>query len=106
LLRGWWMLRDSPKLGLRPSRVLPHLVDTLLLISALAMAWLSGQYPFVSDWLTAKLLALVAYILLGSYALKRGKHKAIRTRCFFLALLCYGYIVAVAVTRSPGIGIF
>lgn len=100
-LRGWWMLRESPALQQRLARVLPHIVDTLLLGSALSMAVLSGQYPFVQGWLTAKLGGLLAYILLGTMALKRGRSKAIRTRYLVLALLAYGYIVSVALSRNP-----
>ncbi len=100
-LRGWWMLRDSPTLQQRLVRVLPHVVDTLLLGSALSMAFLSGQYPFVQGWLTAKLGGLLAYIVLGAMALKRGRTKAIRARYFVLALLAYGYIVSVALSRNP-----
>jgi uncharacterized membrane protein SirB2 len=100
-LRGWWMLRESPLRQHRLTRVLPHVVDTLLLGSALTMAWLSGQYPFVNGWLTAKLCGLIAYILLGAMALKRGRTKAIRRRYFGLALLAYAYIVSVALTRNP-----
>lgn len=100
-LRGWWMLRDSPILQQRLVRVLPHVVDTLLLGSALSMAVLSGQYPFVQGWLTAKLGGLLAYILLGAMALKRGRTKAIRARYLVLALLAYTYIVSVALSRNP-----
>jgi len=100
-LRGWWMLRDSPTLQQRLVRVLPHVVDTLLLGSALSMAFLSGQYPFVQGWLTAKLGGLLAYIVLGAMALKRGRTKAVRARYFVLALLAYGYIVSVALSRNP-----
>ena len=53
-LRGYWMLVESSRRTQRLARVLPHLVDTLLLGSALTMAWMSGQYPFVMSWLTAK----------------------------------------------------
>lgn len=100
-LRGWWMLRDSPILQQRLVRVLPHVVDTLLLGSALSMAVLSGQYPFVQGWLTAKLGGLLAYILFGAMALKRGRTKAIRARYLVLALLAYTYIISVALSRNP-----
>ena len=100
-LRGWWMLRESPLLEHRLTRILPHMVDSLLLGSALTMAWMSGQYPFVNGWLTAKLFGLLAYILFGMMALKRGRTKAIRGRFFGLAVLAYAYIVSVALTRSP-----
>jgi uncharacterized membrane protein SirB2 len=101
VLRGILMLRDSPLLQARFARVAPHVVDTLLLASAIALAWMSGQYPFAQGWLTAKVLALVAYILLGAMALKRARSKAARTMAFALALATVLYIVSVAFTRNP-----
>jgi len=102
-LRGAWMLVESPLRQHRLTRVLPHMVDTLLLGSAISMAWMSGQYPFVNGWLTAKLFGLLAYILLGMMALKRGRTGVIRQRYFGLALLAYAYIVGVALSRNPTI---
>ena len=104
-MRGLWMLSDSPRLNLRWVRVVPHVVDTLLLGSAIAMAVLSAQYPWVQDWLTAKLIGLLAYILCGMMALRRGKSKATRGMFFATALLAFAYIVSVALTRSP-LGVF
>lgn len=101
LLRGGWMLADSPWLKARLARVLPHVVDSVLLGSALLMAWLSGQYPFAQSWLTAKFFGLLSYILCGSMALKRGKTKQQRIAFLVLAILAYAYIVSVALTRSP-----
>ena len=100
-LRGWWMFRESPQLKARLTRVLPHVLDSLLLGSALTMAYLSGQYPFAQDWLTAKFFGLLAYIVFGAIALKRGKTKTVRLISFGLAVLAYGYIVSVALSRSP-----
>jgi uncharacterized membrane protein SirB2 len=100
-LRGWWMLSGSPLLQARLTRVVPHFVDTLLLGSALIMAWLSGQYPFAQNWLTAKLIGLVAYVLCGTMALKRGKTPRQRLVFLVLALTAFAYIVSVALTRSP-----
>jgi len=100
-LRGCWVLRESPLRLHRLTRVVPHIVDTLLLGSALSMAWMSGQYPFVHGWLTAKLFGLLAYILFGMMALKRGRTKAIRVRYFALAVLAYLFIISVALTRNP-----
>ena len=101
LLRLFWMWRQSPWLQRRTSRVLPHVVDSLLLLSALSLAWISGQYPFAMDWLTAKLIGLLLYIGCGMMALKRGRAMVIRLRFGGLAVLAYGYIVAVALTRQP-----
>jgi len=100
-LRGILMLADSPLLATRFARVAPHVVDTLLLASALWLAALIGQYPFVEGWLTAKVLALIAYIVLGTVALKRGRTKTVRITAFALALAAVLYIVSVALTRDP-----
>ncbi len=100
LVRGIWMLRGSALLQQRWVKIAPHVIDTVLLVSALSMVVWSGQYPFVQNWLTAKVLALIAYILLGTVALKRGRTKGVRTAAFVAALLVFGYIVKVALTRQ------
>ena len=99
LLRGIWMMRESTMLQHRVAKVLPHVVDTLLLASALIMVFWSEQYPFVQNWLTAKVLALIAYIALGGIALKRGRTKTLRVCAFFAALLVFSYIGLVAITK-------
>jgi len=103
LLRGLWMLMDSPMLQRRWVKVVPHGVDTLLLATALVLVFWSGQYPFVQPWLTAKVIALVAYIVLGAIALKRGKSKGVRTFALLAALATFAYIVAVALTRQAAV---
>ena len=105
LLRGIWMLLDSGMLQRRWVKLVPHVVDTLLLTTALIMVFWSGQYPFVQSWLTAKLLALIAYIGLGTIALKRGKTKTVRTSALLAALAVFAYIVAVALSRQVMVSI-
>jgi len=100
VLRGAWMMRNSPMLARRWVRVVPHVVDTVLLASAIALALLIRQYPMVHAWLTAKVLGLVAYIVLGTIALRRGRTRAVRIAAFWSALLVFAYIVAVAMTKS------
>ncbi len=100
-LRGVWMLCGSPWLQQPAVRVLPHVVDTMLLGSAIAMAMLSGQYPFAADWLTAKLVGLLVYIGCGAMALKRARSRKQRALFFVAALAAFAYIVSVALARSP-----
>lgn len=99
-LRGALMLGESPVLRARFARVAPHVVDTALLASAVWLAWFLGQIPFVHAWITAKVLALLLYIVLGMFALRRGRTKAQRAAAFVAALACAAYIVAVALTRD------
>ena len=101
VLRGVWMLADSPLLRQRWVKVFPHVVDTALLASAIALAIISSQYPLAQSWLTAKVIGLIAYILCGAIALKRGKTKTVRAVFFVVALLIFAYIVLVALNRSP-----
>jgi uncharacterized membrane protein SirB2 len=106
LLRGIWMLRQSPRLRALWVRILPHLIDTLLLVSAIALVVMSRQYPVQQHWLTAKVVALLLYIGLGMVALKRGRTRTVRTLAWLAALGVFVYIVSVAVSRNPlpGIG--
>lgn len=100
-LRGLWMLHAPQRLHLPWVRVLPHVIDTVLLASAIALAVLSRQYPGELPWLTAKIAALLIYIGLGTVALKRGRTRGIRTLAWFAALGVFVYIVAVAYSRHP-----
>jgi len=99
-LRGIWMMQASGRLSARWVRVVPHVVDTVLLASAITLAVLTAQYPFVQSWLTAKVLALLAYIVVGSIALRRGPTRRTRIVAWVMALAVFGYIVAVARTHS------
>jgi uncharacterized membrane protein SirB2 len=99
--RSALMLAESRWLGMRFVRVAPHLVDTLLLASALWLCWLLGQYPFLQGWLTAKVLGLLAYVGFGTVALRRGRTKPVRVAALAAALLSAAYVVTVALTRDP-----
>jgi len=100
-LRGYWLLSGNRPLAQPLTRVLPHVVDSLLLASALGMLWIWRLDPFSAPWLTAKILALLAYIALGMTALRFATTDRVRRLAFALALLVAAYIVAVAVTKSP-----
>jgi uncharacterized membrane protein SirB2 len=101
VLRGAWMLRGSALLQRRWVKIVPHVVDTLLLTSAILLALAIRQYPFVASWLTAKVIGLALYIALGTIALKRGRTRAIRVSAWIAAQVVFFYIVAVAVTHTP-----
>jgi uncharacterized membrane protein SirB2 len=101
--RGVWMMRRSPRLNARLTRTLPHINDTVLLLSALTAAALLGQYPFVNPWLTAKVFGLLAYILLGAVALTYGPTYRIRIVAFVGAVLSFMYVVYVALTKNISI---
>ncbi len=100
-LRGLWRLLDSPWLERRWIKIVPHLVDTVLLASATALAVMSQQYPIEQPWLTAKIVGLLAYIGCGMAAFRLSRSKQSMAVFFLLALSAYAYIVSVAMTRHP-----
>ena len=101
VVRGFWMLTDSSKLQISIVRILPHIVDTVLLASALLLTVILERYPFLNSWLTAKLFALVIYIILGTIALKRGRTKRIKIIAFISSIVVFTYIVLVAISHNP-----
>ena len=100
-LRGAWRLARPDAPVVRVVRVLPHLVDTVLLLSALvlAAAWLRDGAPL--GWIGAKVVALLAYVGLGLVALRPGLKVPARLAVLAGAALAFGYIVTVALTKSP-----
>jgi uncharacterized membrane protein SirB2 len=98
--RGVLMLADSPRRHAHWLRVVPHVNDTVLLAAALTLTVLTGQYPFVDAWLSAKVFGLIAYIVLGSVALRDGPSKRIRAAAWLSALLVFAYVAAVALNRD------
>ena len=104
-IRGMWMMFESPRLNLKWVKILPHVIDTLLLGSAISLTIQIQQYPFVQNWLTVKVFALIMYILLGMIALRRGRTKTQRVVFFTLAMATFGFIVSVALSHQA-YGIF
>lgn len=100
LLRGTWRLMDSPMLTKKWVKIVPHINDTALLAAAIGMLIVAGINPLQQSWLMAKIIALLAYIVLGTIALKRGKTPLQRNLAFIGALAMFGYMVAVAVSKQ------
>lgn len=101
VLRGIWKRNGSPIMQQLWIKVLPHIVDTLLIFSAVAMTFVIDQYPFVNSWLTAKVFGLLLYIVLGLIGLKYGRTKTIRLYAWIAAQVVFFYIVLVAATHNP-----
>lgn len=105
-VRGIWLIRESSSLHQRWVKILPHIVDTILLASAITLAVQLQQNPINDPWLTAKVTGLVIYIGLGMIAMRFGKTRQIRIRAWIAAQCVFAYIVAVALTKSPLLNLF
>ena len=99
--RGLGMLNDAAWVKQRIAKTLPHLVDTVLIVSALWLAWILRLTPTNAPWIGAKIVGLFVYIGIGMVALRFGRTKTVRGVAWLLALLTFAYIVSVAITKDP-----
>ena len=99
--RGLGMLRNADWIRYRLAKTLPHVVDTVLIVSAIVLAWMLRLSPSNAPWIGAKIAGLVAYIAIGLVALRFGRTKTIRAGAWVLAMLTFGWIVSVALTKDP-----
>ena len=100
LVRGGASLAGAAWVGRRWARTVPHVVDTVLLLSALTLAWMLRLTPLNAPWLLAKIVGLVVYVALGIVALRPGLSPALRATAWVAALATAGWIVSVAITKS------
>ncbi|MDN3648685.1 SirB2 family protein [Reinekea marina] len=98
IVRAFWSVRESPLLQQKWVKISPHIIDTVLLVCAL---YLASFWPLSTGWIWVKVVALVAYIIVGTFAIKRGKTPKSRGLFAIAAILIFGYIVGVAVTQNP-----
>ena len=105
LVRGAWMWSGSPRLSARWVRIAPHVLDSVLLVTGVALAVLLHLSPLEQPWLAAKLALLVAYVVAGSVALRRGRTPSVRRAALVVAVACYALILVSALSHRPlGIG--
>ena len=99
VIRGLWSISDSPMHNERWVRVVPHVIDTLLLTLGVVLAYRIGA-SLSDPWLAAKMLGLLGYIGFGVLAM-RASSRSMKTFGFVAALGCVAYMFAVAFSRSP-----
>ncbi len=100
LARGVLKLQGSAIIDKKLVKILPHVIDTVLLVSAITLVIMSGQYPWVAPWVGAKIVGLVIYIGLGVVVMRTAKTQQTRIVAFVLALVTAGYIFMVAGTKT------
>ena len=98
--RGILKIVSPGKLNKKWLKVSPHIVDTLLLVSAIYLVVSSHQYPEMFNWVSAKIVALLLYIFFGLFTLRFSKSRPGIIVSFILALSTFAYIVTVALTKQ------
>ena len=101
-LRGALVQAGIPRWAMTaPVRYLSYTIDTILLTAALMLLTILPGAMFANGWLTAKLVLVVVYVGLGTFALKRGRTPRMRTICFVAALLVFATIIGIALAHHP-----
>jgi len=101
LLRGLAVQFGSARAMTAPLRYLSYTIDTVLLTAAMMLSSILRMYPFVHGWLTVKVVLLIVYVVLGTFALKRGRSARVRLASWLAALLVYGMMISVARSHDP-----
>ena len=100
-LRGLGVLASARWPQAAPVRYLSYSIDTVLLTAALMLLTILPGAMFANGWLTVKLVLVVIYVVLGSFALKRGRTPRMRAICFVAALLVFASIIGIALAHHP-----
>lgn len=98
--RFYWRKQNPSMLQKKWVKILPHTIDTILLASAIGMAIIASINPLEQTWLAAKILALLAYIFAGTFAIKRANSPQAQNLSFVIALTCFAYILMVAFSKQ------
>ncbi|HLR13302.1 MAG TPA: SirB2 family protein [Burkholderiaceae bacterium] len=98
MIRAWWSVTENALLQTRLVRVLPHIIDTILLVCGVLLAIWIGPWQ---AWIGAKIIALLLYIAIGMVAIRRGRTPHARALAAVVAVLIFFYIVGVALTHNP-----
>jgi uncharacterized membrane protein SirB2 len=98
MVRGLWLLQGSAQLQAKWVKITPHVVDTLLLVSAIAMLVVAQQFPV---WVHVKITLLVVYIGLGLMTFKKAKTQGQKLTFLLAAVAVYVFLISVALTKSP-----
>jgi len=102
-IRGVWMLQDSSLLTRKVTRILPHFIDAVLLLSGIILLIQYYMRFYYFDWLMIKLVIVILYILSGAIALRYGHTRCIRVTALFISWGFLAIIVTLAITRPASI---
>ena len=101
VLRGIASLNGAAWTQGRLAKSLPHVVDTVLLLSAVTLAIMLRLNPAHAPWLLAKILGLLVYIALGMVALRPRLAWKVRVTAWIMALVVLAWIATVAISKNP-----
>lgn len=100
-VRGLLVLAGQSWAMAAPLRWASYAIDTTLVTAAFALATMLHLNPLTTPWLGLKIGLLVAYVVLGSFALKRGRTTRVRAACYAAAVALYVAMIGIARAHHP-----
>ena len=104
-LRGALLLAGMRWPNAAPVRYLSYTIDTALLTAAMMLLTILPGALYANGWLAMKIALLVVYVVLGVFALRRGRTRRMRAICYVVALLVFVQMYFIARTHDP-LGVF
>jgi uncharacterized membrane protein SirB2 len=98
-IRGGNVLSGKAAPGGRAMRILPHVLYTVLLLSALSMVAINKQYPWVNAWTAVKLSGLVVFVIFGTLAFRGSRGR--QALFFVLGTVAFIFTASVGLTKDP-----
>lgn len=99
--RGFWIYILNKQQLARWMKIVPHVNDTVLLVTGITLTIQVQQYPLVDSWLTVKLICLLIYIFLGMVAMKWRASTKTGLFSWIAAILVFIYMITVALKKNP-----
>ncbi len=100
VIRAYWSVTGSALLQRRTVRIVPHVIDTILLVCGITLSVMLGAAG-MQPWVLTKIVLLIAYIGVGTIAIKRGRTARTRGIAALIAIAIFAYIVGVAIHHNP-----
>lgn len=100
IVRAYWSVSENALLQKKAVKIIPHVIDTVLLTCAILLSILLGSAA-AQPWVLTKIVLLIAYIGVGTIAIRRGRTPRSRAVAAVIAVAIFAYIVGVAIRHHP-----
>lgn len=102
VVRTYFLLHAKYRLKSRAIKLSPHIIDTILLSSAISLVYIGGYSVNLENaWIIAKIVTLILYIFSGLYLFRLARRRKQIYITLSVSSLLYLYIILVAFTKNP-----
>ena len=97
--RGLGLIYNREWVKRKPVKIVPHIVDTLLIASAIGIVVVT-PFAFSEPWILLKLIGVLVYVVLSAVVFKIAQSRVQRALFWVLNLAVLFFLVAVAVEKQ------